>query len=194
MIPEKLRAAIKANTKHGYAGTPTYSSWTEMVRRCTNPRCINYREYGGRGIQVCERWVAFENFLADMGERPAGTTIDRIDNEGNYEPGNCRWATRSQQDSNRRDNVKVTHDGKTLTLMEWAKRYSLKYSTLQQRHSLGEHPPHLFRPADIHANRREPVRLTCQICGAEFFVRPYRANTARFCSRQCNMRWTGRWH
>lgn len=73
-----------------------------MLQRCTNPNDPAYRHYGGRGITVCERWQSFENFLADMGERPEGLTLDRTDNEGNYEPGNCKWATRAQQSANRR--------------------------------------------------------------------------------------------
>ena len=100
----------RGKTKHGYAkGTqsPTYRSWTAMLARCRNPARNRWDHYGGRGITVCARWDvqqggSFENFLADMGERPPDRTLDRINVDGNYEPGNCRWATTSEQQRNRR--------------------------------------------------------------------------------------------
>lgn len=93
--------------KHGHftrrQQTPTYRSWQAMIARCENPENDNFRYYGGRGITICDRWrLNFENFLADMGERPAGKTIDRRDNDGNYEPSNCRWATAIEQRAGRR--------------------------------------------------------------------------------------------
>jgi len=91
-----------STTKHGMHGTRTYRIWKAMRSRCNNPNVTQYKDWGGRGITVCERWGRFENFLADMGEAPPDRSLDRIDVDGNYEPSNCRWATRLEQAHNTR--------------------------------------------------------------------------------------------
>lgn len=97
----RARSGVMGRTHGRSKNDPTYRSWLAMHTRCRNPRRENYRYYGGRGIRVCERWASFEAFLADMGDRPTGLSLDRVDPDGHYEPSNCRWATRLQQRHNR---------------------------------------------------------------------------------------------
>jgi len=116
---------------HGLSATPTYKCWSAMLWRCRDKQ---NRYYGGRGITVCERWESFANFLADMGPRPDGMELDRIDNDGNYEPGNCRWADRRVQNNNRGDyNRSVTFEGRTQTVTEWARERGLPWQTVYTR-------------------------------------------------------------
>ncbi len=114
-----------------------YSSWAAMRSRCTSPGNPNYPNYGGRGITICDRWNSFEAFLADMGERPSlSHSIDRIDNDGNYEPGNCRWASPKEQRANQRNlnrGHRITFNGQTLTIRAWAKTLGIKEITLGYR-------------------------------------------------------------
>ena len=125
----------EAVTKHGMEGTSIYSIWQKMKSRCEDPRHNSYPSYGGRGITICERWKnSFQNFFDDMGEPPSDLhTLDRRDNNGNYEPGNCRWATPEEQANNRRNSVYITHDGRTQTLTQWAREYGVHPITLAGR-------------------------------------------------------------
>jgi len=108
-----------AITTHGGTYTALYKAWIQMRHRCNNPADRGWHRYGGRGISVCERWQSFENFRADMGERPVGMSLDRLDNDGNYEPSNCRWATPRQQIQNSSRFQPLTHAGKTMSRREW---------------------------------------------------------------------------
>ena len=125
------------NKKHGGVGTPEYRSWVAMRNRCFNKKNHAYKRYGGRGIKVASRWGNFENFLSDMGKRPIGTSLDRIDNDGDYKPSNCRWATRKQQGTNKRNNKIISFFGKMLTLKDASDHFQIKRTTLSRRLNAG---------------------------------------------------------
>lgn len=122
------------NKTHGLRKTRVYRSWANMKDRCSNPNSTFFEHYGGRGIKVCERWEKFENFLADMGEPPTDKhTIDRIDNNGNYEPENCQWILMKEQSRNRRSNRRFTINGETKILKDWAKEFHIDYKIVHDR-------------------------------------------------------------
>lgn len=126
------------NHRHGMSGTPEYLCWQHMLRRCRDPKTNHFHRYGGRGITVCERWMSFENFFADMGRKPSpGHQIDRIDNDGNYEPTNCRWVTRKEQARNRYTNTFLEWGGLRLTLAEWGERTGINATILSDRLTYG---------------------------------------------------------
>jgi hypothetical protein len=110
------------NLIHGKANTPIYRLWKSMKNRCFNVNNKSYLDYGGRGITVCERWLKFENFFADMGERPQGKSLDRINNNGGYEPSNCRWATSKQQVHNRRPQPAIRRVSNDVLIAECRRR------------------------------------------------------------------------
>jgi hypothetical protein len=120
-------------TNHGMRGTRIYRTWVAMCNRCENPGNDGFRRYGARGIRVCERWQSFLNFFEDMGEPPQGMTLDRINNDGPYSPENCRWATHREQACNTRRNHRLTCNGKTQTLIEWADEIGLSPSCIAER-------------------------------------------------------------
>ncbi len=114
---------------------PEYGVWRQMNNRCYNVRQSKFPRYGGRGITVCDRWrTSFIAFLDDMGHRPSPKhTLDRIDNDGNYEPGNCRWTTQRAQQNNRRDNHFITFNGETRSLSEWTRHLGFPVGVISQR-------------------------------------------------------------
>lgn len=127
-------ATTKRNTTHGMRDHELYWLWAGIKARCTNDKHSSHKYYGERGIEMCDRWANdFTAFVQDMGPRPKGATIDRIDPNGNYEPGNCRWATRKEQANNKRTNRLITHNGKTQTIAEWAEETGIHYNTLHRR-------------------------------------------------------------
>lgn len=123
----------ESNGTHLMSGTPTYNAWRAMIDRCSRPTHKQYDRYGGRGISVHEPWRRFENFFADMGACPDGLSLDRINNDGNYEPGNCRWTTKFVQSNNTRWNVVYELHGESKTVSQWGKEYGLHPTTIKHR-------------------------------------------------------------
>ena len=128
-----LNVASERNKKHGMSNSTEYHIWNTMKSRCTNPNKSNYHNYGGRGISYSNEWASFENFYKDMGSRPDGMSLDRIDNDGDYSPENCRWATQYEQDRNTRVNRHITFKGKTMIMQDWADQLSISVQGLKSR-------------------------------------------------------------
>lgn len=123
--------------RHWMHGTPSYSSWVGMRSRCLNPKAVAYANYGGRGIRICDRWNSFQAFYDDMGPRPDGHWLERINNDGNYEPSNCKWATVAEQSLNKRNVISIEYRGVTLPLFQWAKRLGLSPRKVHWRYKRG---------------------------------------------------------
>ena len=132
-----LQKEVKSNYKHGKAGTQLYKAWHAMFARCYNLTDISYANYGGRDIGVCIRWHDFDLFCIDMGVPPPNTSLDRINNDGNYAPENCRWATRKQQMNNRTITRFLTHCGVTRSLTEWAEIVGVTSNAIRLRLGYG---------------------------------------------------------
>lgn len=127
----------EATRTHGMRHSRTYTVWCNMIQRCKNPDNDAFKSYGGRGILVCEGWMQFEQFLADMGEAPSGLSIDRKNNDGDYEVDNCRWATDIEQARNTRANRNFTVSGKSQSLAAWCEESGQKYWTVHKRLRMG---------------------------------------------------------
>lgn len=137
MTPEARKRWMAARIKHGAymndSESPTHYIWRSMLARCNNIKDKSYTNYGGRGIKVYERWLKFENFLVDMGERPLKLSIERIDNDGNYEPSNCKWATLIEQGNNTRGNRRFKQGEEIKTLTGWALKLNMSKQMLTYR-------------------------------------------------------------
>ena len=151
---QKSCGCEQGNVKHRMSRTKIYKKWQGMMDRCYNPKHKKFGDYGGRGIKVCDRWHIFENFYEDVsklehfGEK--GYSLDRIENDGNYEPGNVRWATKKQQVENRRNTIKVIYEGVEMCLKDAAAKSGMKYETLRDRYKRGDRGDRLFRPDTEH--------------------------------------------
>lgn len=119
--------------KHGMSRTLVYGIWKGIHQRCGNPKAPKFYNYGGRGIKVCERWNSFENFVADMGIRPNGYSIERINNDGDYEPANCVWATKKQQLNNKRKSRFLEFNGERKTIAQWSDEIGVRWDTIRNR-------------------------------------------------------------
>lgn len=136
IVREQARRNIREKmTTHGQSGTRIYQIWLAMKNRCLRKSNRQYKDYGGRGIAVCDRWLeSFENFYSDMGDPPSDAhTIERRDNDGGYTPENCMWATRQEQSNNKRSNRLVTYGGQTLTITQWARELGIPPMTIHNR-------------------------------------------------------------
>lgn len=151
--------------------TPEYNAWINMIQRCEDKSLRAYHRYGGRGISVCPEWRhSFATFLQDMGRRPTSShSLDRIDVNGNYEPGNCRWATWKEQQRNRSNNVRVTIGGVSLTLPEWEERTGIAQATIRQRIKAGRREDELLMPVGaLEGSRVFGERVTFR--GTEYLI------------------------
>lgn len=124
---------IYSQLTHGKSASREYKSWHGMKQRCLNPNNIGYRYYGGRGVTICERWMRFENFYADMGDRPPLTTLDRKDNEKGYNKENCRWATQEEQANNKKSSRYIEFNGERKTIAQWSKDTGIGPTCIRMR-------------------------------------------------------------
>ena len=166
------------------SGTKTYIAWRNMKRRCCDQKDPAYHRYGGRGITICDKWINdYDAFFDDMGECPDGLTLDRVDNEGNYEPGNCRWVSMKVQQRNKSSNRLIFSEGKTMAMSGWAEKLGIKTGTLAKRleRMSSNEAVKLVRPRWRHGTRAgyEYHGCRCNECKASNTAR-HKARRARY--------------
>lgn len=152
-----LAARNRKNAQHAMTRTPEHISWCAMRQRCLDKNSKDYANYGGRGIDIDPRWADFRVFFADMGKRPRGTTLGRINNDEGYWPWNCRWETDTRQCSNRRTTRSLTYNGRTLTLAEWARELGVPRQTIRYRVAAGWEVADIVSRQPDRSIRRKPV-------------------------------------
>lgn len=133
---------------HGMTDSPTWNSWRSMIRRCYEPTCVSYKNYGAKGIRVCQSWSRFEVFLSEMGRRPPGKTLDRIDPRLGYSKNNCRWASSKEQANNRKSNRWVTIGTEKKTIAQWVESSGVSYRKIQYRLRAGVSVSEILNPKD----------------------------------------------
>ena len=136
-MPKNIIPSCRTKTNHGLSETRQYTNWQGMHARCRDPKHVRFKNYGGKGITVCEDWHDYTKFIRDMGMRPEGMTLDRIDNSKGYCNANCRWVPADDQMRNTTANVNITFDGKTMCLAEWSRHTGLNYRSLYHRYRVG---------------------------------------------------------
>lgn len=147
--------AARLKRTHGLTKSPTYNAWDSMKARCLNKKHKSYKDYGQRGIKICERWMLFENFLNDMGLKPEDMSLDRIDNSLGYYKENCKWSSYREQSNNKRNNIKLEINGKTHTIIEAAKYAGITPGQLYQRLQRGWTKEESLDPADGRSRRKK---------------------------------------
>jgi hypothetical protein len=154
--------SLHANNKtHGMFGTSTYHVWIGMKERCCNPQNCNYHNYGLRGITVCKKWKAsFQEFLKDMGVKPYGLSLERINNNKGYSPANCKWATTKEQSYNRRTNVYIEHNGDKMILIDWARRLNTGATSIKQMLRRGKSFQEVI---DFYTLKKDAARIRKQL-------------------------------
>ena len=164
------------HTKHGFSSTKEYSSWKAMMERCTKINHHNYPSYGGRGIKICKRWFNVQNFIKDMGKRPEGYTLGRINNDGNYKPSNCRWETISQQNSNKR---KKKLKGITKECLTCQKPIYVRPFNFDRKKFCSKKCLH------TRAIEKRGTNKKCKSCDKIIYITPQNKNRKKYCSLIC---------
>ena len=169
--------------------------WDAMIQRCTNPNALAYKYYGGRGIRVCDEWMSYQQFYLDMGDPPKGMQLDRVDNNGNYSPDNCRWVSCKENQRNKRDNHVIKYRGEEKCLEEWAECTGQKANTIHTRirrgwpigEALGyvRHEP----KNKLSKEQKQSRQRECLNCGKVFYPRPQQIknNQGKYCSNKCSL-------